>query len=316
MKIGIFFPSSVAENSGNRVTASRWARLLEELGHEVLLSNDYIDEQLDIAVRLHVFKTAEIEKRIRSRSPNTKIAVALTGTDIRGATELKIKAFETLESADAIICLNSNTHSNLPKEIKDRAFFVPQSAAVASKPAPSNSDEFCVLVAGHLRHEKDPLRTALASQLLPKSSRIVVKHFGRALDDSLGQQAFEETKSNPRYEWFAEVSHERLLEELAAADLVVHSSRIDEGPSLVSEAIAAGRPLLISNIPGLVSVLGDEYPGIFEVEDTKKLASLLVKAEEDRPWLRSLRTHILKLQESLSQEAEKSAWQNVLKIIS
>ena len=47
---------------------------------------------------------------------------------------------------------------------------------------PPARSRFKVCVIGHLREEKDPLRTAMAARLLPSSSRLRVLHIGRALN--------------------------------------------------------------------------------------------------------------------------------------
>ena len=68
-----------------------------------------------------------------------------------------------------------------------------------STPLVIPSVKFEVLVIGHLRDEKDPLRAAEASRSLPESSRIRVVHLGRAHDEAWADRARAEMDRNPRY---------------------------------------------------------------------------------------------------------------------
>ena len=71
------------------------------------------------------------------------------------------------------------------------------------------STYFKVAVVGHLRPEKDPLRTALAVRRLPAASRIRVVHAGSALDEALGEAVRNEAVSNRRYRWIGGIPHWR-----------------------------------------------------------------------------------------------------------
>lgn len=313
MRIGIFFPKSLAKNSGNRVTATRWASFLEDLGHEVTLSNSLPDEPFDAHICLHALKTAKIANHVRNHFPNTLLIVAITGTDVRADSSTRNDSFAQLAFADAIVCLNPRTLEDLPQELRSKAHHIPQSADVSAKAyTEERTDSFRVLVAGHLREEKDPFRTALASRLLPESSRLEVRHFGGTLDPSLEVFAREENSKNPRYSWGGEIPHEALLQEIQKADLIVQSSRVDEAPSLLSETIVAGKPLLISSIPGLTGVLGTNYEGIFEVENTEALAALLLRAEQEKNWVEKLKRHVMSLQSGFTPATERKAWEQTL----
>ena len=80
MRIEIVTPARPGSRQGNRVTASRWAQLLRELGHDVHITSEYSGENRDCLIALHARKSAAAVRRFRQRHPNRPIVVCLTGT--------------------------------------------------------------------------------------------------------------------------------------------------------------------------------------------------------------------------------------------
>ena len=81
-------------------------------------------------------------------------------------------------------------------------------------------------------------------------------------------------KLPPRYRFalnpFPDVRWSRLF---GRARAMVLSSLSEGGANVVSEAVAAGVPVLASRIDGSVGLLGRDYPGYFPVADTAALRS-------------------------------------------
>jgi glycosyltransferase involved in cell wall biosynthesis len=65
---------------------------------------------------------------------------------------------------------------------------------------------------------------------------------------------------------------------------------MEGGANSVCEALAAGTPVIASDIPGNVGMLGKDYPGYYPVGDEEALAQLLEKAERNGDFYRSLKT--------------------------
>jgi len=88
--------------------------------------------------------------------------------------------------------------------------------------------------------------------------------------------------------------------------VLVLSSLMEGGANVVSEAIVSDIPVIVSRIPCMQALLGDDYPGYFPVMDTEKLAGLLLRAETVSGFYRELqegcRQVAYKFNPSLEQE--------------
>ena len=175
---------------------------------------------------------------------------------------------------------------------------------------------FDVCVVGHLRRVKDPLRTAIAARLLPVSSRIRVIHLGGPLSSIEEARARKETMSNPRYKWLGEVLPARVRRVMSQSRLFVISSRMEGGANALGEAIVAGLPVLASRIEGSVGILGDDYPGCFEVGDTEELARLMFRCETDPVFLADLAKRCRSLAGLFDPALEQAAWRKLLEELS
>jgi glycosyltransferase involved in cell wall biosynthesis len=159
---------------------------------------------------------------------------------------------------------------------------------------------------GHLRDEKDPLRTALAARLLPEASRVRVLHAGAALSPAWKRAALREARENPRYRFLGELPLARARALIARSRVLSLTSRLEGGANVVSEAVAAGTPILAARIPAMAAILGEDHPGLFEFGATEELAGLLDRAEREPPFLRELARRSRALRRALSPAREKS----------
>ncbi len=172
------------------------------------------------------------------------------------------------------------------------------------------SFEVCVI--GHLREEKDSLRTAYAARRLPEGSRIRVIHLGRAHNEDWAQAAAAEMARNPRYWWRGEVPHWQVRRVMARARLMVLSSVMEGGANVISEAVVAGLPVIASRISGSVGLLGEDYAGYFPPKDEAALAGLLSKAESDPEFHALLDRQCGARVDLFRPEREREAWRAML----
>lgn len=303
MRILIVTPARPGSKSGNRVTALRWQRALRALGHRVRIATELVAGRFDVIVALHAKKSAPA---IASATAPT--VLAMTGTDLYRDIGRSASARRSLERADRIVVLHERGALDLPRHLRSKVRVIEQSAVM---PRPRRSG-FDAVVVGHLRSEKDPLRAAFAARALPRSSRLRVVHLGGALTDSMRIAAEREMTKNPRYLWRGERSPAAAKRAIADARLLVLSSRMEGGANVLSEALIARTPILASRIASSVGVLGASYPGFFPVSDTAALRRLMLRAERDRAFYRTLVEACARRRSRFLPARERAAWRALL----
>jgi len=320
LNVLIVGPALFSKARGNRTTALRWGHILSGLGHEVSFDTEYNGQDCDLLVAMHAIASAPSVAEFRAAYSDRPIIVAVTGTDVYGLGSMfdaggLERAHGCMGLATALLAFHSLAIDEIPERHRPNAWIVTQSAQPpARKPAPRD-DLFEVCVVGELREVKDPFRAALAARRLPSESRLLVLHAGAADCGETADRAAKEEQTNVRYNWLGEVSHDEALELIAGSRLMVVSSRHEGGPNVLSEALALETPVLASRIPGIVGVLGEDYPGYFEVEDTEALATLLRRAEEDAGFLQDLLVACRARAELASPAREVDAWEKLLEVL-
>lgn len=312
MNIVLITPSGLSSRSGNRTTAHRWARILRELGHRVRIAASYDGAAADAMIALHAVRSAASICRFRASHPRGALIVALTGTDIYNDSVHDAGAVaRSLALADRLVALQNLVRRQVPPCFRKKLRIIHQSAA----PLPRNQSvrrAFDVAVIGHLRDVKDPLRAALAARQLPASSRLRVIHAGGA-NKSWAKKARAEMNANPRYIWRGDLSGAQVRRLLGRVKAIVLSSLLEGGANVVSEAVAAGVPVLASRIDGSVGLLGRGYPGYFPAGDTAALAKLLNRIETEPRFLAALRRAVARRAFLFKPSRETAAWRSLLR---
>jgi glycosyltransferase involved in cell wall biosynthesis len=99
---------------------------------------------------------------------------------------------------------------------------------------------------------------------------------------------------------------------LGRARAIVLSSLSEGGANVISEAVAAGVPVLASRIDGSVGLLGRDYPGYFPVRDTEALARLLHRIETNPQFLLRLRRAVARRAPLFRPARERAAWKKLI----
>ena len=68
-------------------------------------------------------------------------------------------------------------------------------------------------------------------------------------------------QADSRYQWLGEIPHWQVRKKLARSHVMVISSKMEGGANVVTEAIAAGTPVIASRIAGNIGMLGLDYAG-------------------------------------------------------
>ncbi|MDQ3680188.1 MAG: TIGR04348 family glycosyltransferase [Actinomycetota bacterium] len=312
MRVCIVTPAAPGSRHGNRTTAIRWARLLRELGHQVVVAQSYDKQRCDVLVALHARRSAPSVERFGQRHPGSPLILGLTGTDVYGDLHSSEAAQRSLELATRLVVLQPMAVEEIPAPLRQRAHVIYQSATAPISTGSGARRGFRAVVLAHLREVKDPQLAARAARLLPPHSPVEVVHLGAALDPLLEEWARAETATNPRYQWRGDAPHWRAMGFLARSQVMVLTSRAEGGANVVSEALAASVPILSSRIPGSVGILGEDYPGYFDVGRAEELAALLQRAAEDADFYDLLRATGEARRPLVSPARERQAWAELL----
>lgn len=312
MQILLITPAAPGSKAGNRATAERWSGLLEREGHRVSIVTEYPDKNAqgpcDLLIALHAWRSADALQQFRQDQPGTPVILALTGTDIYDHQyRFPEITYGSMAVADCLIGLHHGVARDIPEHYVSKLVTVLQSADRPAEHVVASPDDFRVCVIGHLRDEKDPIRAALAAQLLPVDSKVRVVNAGKSNTQEWEDRAREEQASNPRFEWLGEVDKAQVQALMRSSRLMVISSVMEGGANVVSEACRAGLPILASDISGNIGLLGDDYPGYFCTADEQDLARLLARAEASPAFVEELRQRVSELAAGFTPEAEQAA---------
>src|SRR6476469_2651024 len=168
MRIVLITPRGPTSRTGNRVAASRWARILRRLGHRVRHAADYDGRPADLMVAIHAWRSAAAIERFKARHPDRPVILQLSGTDIYDYIKSDpVPTLRAMERADRLVALNALAWRVVPKRLHRRLSIIHQSADAPRHPRRPSRRAVVVSVIGHLRDVKDPLRAAHAARRLP-----------------------------------------------------------------------------------------------------------------------------------------------------
>ncbi|TYC62548.1 TIGR04348 family glycosyltransferase [Marinobacter sp. BW6] len=317
MHLILITPAKPGSKAGNRATAERWKVLLENAGHSVDVITEYGGEACDAFIALHAWRSVTAVRRFRKTWPGKPLIVALTGTDIYlHQHEYPEDTLYSMDVADALIGLHNLVTDDIPANFGGKLVTLYQSAdGPESFPAPEadgDSDIFRASVIGHLRDEKDSLRAAYAARLLPEDSQIQIVCAGKPHNGDWQSKAEQEMAENPRFHWLGELEKADTRQLMANSQIMVISSVMEGGANVVSEACRAGLPVIASDIPGNVGLLGKDYAGYFPVGNERALAHILYRAEQDPEFLATLKNQVSQLAGYFVPEKEQASLEQAL----
>ena len=318
LNISVITPAAKRSRSGNRATAVRWARILESLGHSVTVDEAWPGAgrhgDTDVLIAIHAWRSAASVAAFRARHPARPLVVLMSGTDIyRFQHSHPKETAASMAAADRLVGLHDVVADDLPARFRSKLRVIHQSALPLRVPRSPSRRRFDVCVIGHLREEKDPFRAAYAARLASDKSRLRVIHLGKPHDAAHAQKALDEIAANPRYVWRDEVPRWQVRRTFARVHAMVMSSIMEGGANVVSEAVVAGVPVIASDIPGNVGLLGPDHPALYPAGDTEALHALLHRAEFEPGFLDAVRAHGDARRERFKPERERAAWDALLR---
>ncbi len=264
-------------------------------------------------IALHAWRSTDSIRRFRARYPDRPLIVALTGTDINDYLHRDPEpTTRSLALADRLVALHDLAYRQVPSKFRRKLRVIHQSVPARRRVARKSDRTFDIAVVGHLRAVKDPFRAAVAARRLPDGSRIRIIHLGAAESRRWASMARAEMAANPRYVWRGDRPRAEVFRLFGRAGAMVLSSLHEGGANVISEAVAAGAPVLASRIEGSIGLLGRDYGGYFRVGDTEALARLLRRVETDPEFLKRLQDGIARRASLFRPAREKAAWKTLL----
>ncbi len=274
----IVSPALADANNGNWRTARRWQEMLAGR-HAARISQAWPDAGSAsdrIMLALHARRSAAQIAAWAQAHPGRGLAVVLTGTDLYQDILSDAAAQRSLELAQRLVVLQACGPDALPAWLRPKTRVIYQSSPPVP-PVTKDGAELRAVMIGHLRQAKTPQTLFAAARLLRARGDIRIRHVGDAAGEpALGDEARRTQRDCPGYEWLGPLPHERALEEIRRAHVLVHCSAMEGGAHVILEAVQCGTPVLASRVPGNVGMLGRDYPGYFAHGDAAGLAQLLL----------------------------------------
>ena len=312
LRVSIVTPAPRGSQAGNRITALRWAGLLRQLGARPRVLSQWDERPCDLLVAVHAEKSAPSVLRCAEATPGTPIVVLLAGTDIYPSFAPDATTLAALERADALIALQPRVREVLPPPLQAKMRTIVQSATSPQHaPARPTVPPLRACVLAHLRAVKDPLLPFAALATVPDLA-IQLTLAGRALTADLAAAARAATATDPRAHWLGELPRTAARRLLAQSHICIVPSTAEGGANVVSEAIAAGTPIVASRVPGNLGLLGDDWPATFSVGDPDELGTLLRRIAQDSTFHQLLIQRTLELQHLVAPARERAAWATLL----
>ena len=150
MNIVLITPEGPTSRTGNRVAASRWARILRGLGHRVRLAADYDGSPADLMVAVHAWRSAAAIERFKAKFPDRPVVLQLSGTDIYEYIDSDpVPTLRSMALADRLVALNDLAWRAIPKRLRARLSVIHQSARKPAQPRRPSPRTVVVSVIGH-----------------------------------------------------------------------------------------------------------------------------------------------------------------------
>jgi L-malate glycosyltransferase len=318
MRVLILSPSAFPKLTGNAITTERWRRSLTAKGHFTkVLSSDGLDtdaflEQLksfhpDLIHVHHAYKTAALLLDPRSQSELTSLPLVVSpgGTDINldFGMDGRREAILTVLGMARIIVTQSheNVRSLLDQipDLADKIISVPKACCwFGNEPcdlrgiARCNPDDVLFFLPAGIRPVKGNLECLLAlERVYDIRPRVRFVAAGPVVDSEYaGRFEREVNRLSIFARWIPAIPPAAMRCAYLSADIVLNASFSEGLSNSLLEAVASGRPVLASDIPGnrhtVLGEKGDPHAGLlFDPGNTADFLKQSIRLIDD-PRLR------------------------------
>lgn len=170
-----------------------------------------------------------------------------------------------LPRTGGVVCITNHTREAV-KELARRTWLLPN--AVDPRffdvvPAPDPAGPPIGLCVGSVCFHKNQNAFIRALDPLARTMKFRIVFFGQVGKDAYGAEFLQLVKERPWCEFAGWAGRDQLKDNLRRASFLVLPTREDNCPMVVLEAMAAGMPVLASNIGGVPDLIQPEKTGLF-----------------------------------------------------
>lgn len=322
IRVLVSTPFPVGSPLGNSVSARRIAGILREAGFEAAAVEGWGGEPAECLVALHARRSAGVVQRFRAAFRAAPIVLVLPGSDLYGDLPTGDRnALAAIECADRLVVAQEASLADVPARFRRKAVCIPKSVDLDVPAAPDpevgalrkREGAFVVLLPAHVRPQKNPRLAQAAGEVIAPASRILIVHCGALIEPETGWRGASAEPAAGRYRWIGPLPRGRVLSAMAAADVVLNTSRMEGGSNALCEAVVAGRPVVATRIPGNVGILGSDHPGLYPPENAGALAAILSRCETEPAFLAELSRRSAERARLFTRARELAGWSAVIR---
>lgn len=327
MRIAIISPYSRGPLRGNITTVRRIGRFLQRFGMELLIlptdafsatemKQRLTDFDADLIHAFHAGYCGALAHRLAEQF-HLPYLITITGSDLHDPLlREQTDTASSLHAAQAVVCFDDSEAGMLAgyfPPVADRVTVIPQGVEPLAVAAETDfglpDDTFVLLLPAALRPVKQiefplkelapltgrypALRLIIAGGVIDQNYAVTIRHMLGAV-------------SNAR--WLGEVPREHMGSLYARADVVLNCSYFESMPNTLLEAMAMGRPVLATDIPGNRSLVRHDDTGLL-YRDSISFAAAVVRLMEDAALREALgRRAAEMIRSSFSPEQEATAY--------
>ncbi|HXH84660.1 MAG TPA: glycosyltransferase [Candidatus Tectomicrobia bacterium] len=287
LRVALLAPFAAPSVRGNAITVERIARGLRgrdaqlDIWEVATAPARTIEAALDqapphVVHAFHAWRAGPLGLRL-ARRVEAPLVVTLTGTDANHDLfdpERAAAVRRVLEGAAAVTAFHASILDRVAAvlpDVRSRMRVVAQAAAVdGAEPFdlearwPMPADRVLVVFPAGIRPVKAPLAPLEAfDRVVAADPRVRLLYVGPVLDEAEGERLARALAGRPWARHIGAVPHAQMPALLARADVVLNCSVSEGGmANSILEALALGRAVLASDIPGNRSLVEDGVTGL------------------------------------------------------
>jgi glycosyltransferase involved in cell wall biosynthesis len=280
-------PSGPPTPRGNAITVERIARGLAtrdvtaqvwdlSATAEADVRRSVVQARPRLVHAFHALRSGPLAAEL-ARQLGVPYCVTLTGTDVNDdllSADRAATVREVLTGAAAVTVFHASIRARVARalpELVARVVEIPQAVSFERRDRldlaalwPLPPDRVLMLFPGGIRHVKNPLAAVRGLQpVAARHPRLRLALAGPVIETAEGEALQAALKARPWARYLGAVPHAQMAALMAAADVVINSSRSEGGmANAVLEALALGRAVLASDIEGNRSLIEPEVTGL------------------------------------------------------